>query len=101
MCKFVPKEAVQAWQNELSSITMSQQSLERYTQNFVEAYQLNNVKYIHATIDALVDYTIASLVQIMRFTAEQDHRSAFDDLWQKYKYSYPRFRSRVEGTKRG
>lgn len=101
MYKCVPSEAIQAWQRELASIPMSKESAECYTKQFVEAYRLNNAKYINATIDALLEYTIASLAQILRYTAEPSHRGAFNAMWKKYELSYPRLRANLERTKKG
>lgn len=100
MYKCVPSEAIQAWQRELASIPMSKESAECYTKQFVEAYRLNNAKYINATIDTLIEYTIAALSQILRFTAQPIHRAFFHDLWKRYELCYPRLRHNIEG-KRG
>lgn len=97
----VPYEAMQAWQRELTSIPMSEHSLENYTKAFADAYVRNNMKYINATIDALLEYTIASLAQILRYTAEPSHRGAFNAMWKKYELSYPRLRANLERTKKG
>lgn len=98
MCKFVPREAVQAWQRELELLHMSEQLLEKYTKAFIEAYQFNSTKYITSTIDTLREYTIASMAQILRYTAEPQYRSGFDSLWSKYKSKYPRLRDDLERT---
>lgn len=99
MHQSVPSEAIQAWKRELAAIPMTEESLEGYTKQFIESYSLNNAKYINATIDALVEYTIAALSQILRFTAQPIHRACFNDLWKKYELSYPRLRANIEGRR--
>lgn len=101
MYKSVPREAIQAWQRELASIPLSEDCLEDYTKQFAESYRLNNTKYINATIDELVEYTIAALSQILRFTAQPIHRAFFHDLWKRYELAYPRLRINLEKTRRG